>query len=170
METPKIVALVVFVAVLLVAVSVLSFRGSRRHRQKLRTAKTVYGRIQEMEDGQMIAYLRKIDPYVFEELILWAFRKKGFRVRRNKRYSGDGGIDGRVKINGQTFLIQDKRYTGHVSLAHVKAFDEVCRRRHRQGLFIHTGRTGEGSREVVWSSPRVSVISGSGLVELLREK
>lgn len=170
METPKIVSLIVFIVLLLAAVSVLSFHGSRRHRQKLRTAKTVYGRIQEMEDGQVIAYLRKIDPYVFEELVLWAFRKKGFKVRRNKRYSGDGGIDGSVEIDGQTFLIQDKRYTGHVSLAHVTAFDEVCRRHHRKGFFIHTGRTGEGSREVVWNSPRVSIISGSSLVELLRQK
>lgn len=52
--------------------------------------------------GQKIAYLRKIDPFVFEELLLEGFERRGFEVIRNRRYTGDGGIDGRVKIDGQT--------------------------------------------------------------------
>lgn len=55
--------------------------------------------------GQKIAYLRKIDPFVFEELLLEGFERRGFEVIRNRRYTGDGGIDGRVKIDGQTRLI-----------------------------------------------------------------
>ncbi|MEX6059375.1 restriction endonuclease [Enterobacter hormaechei] len=41
-----------------------------------------------------INYLRKIDPFVFEELLLEGFEAHGFRTIRNKRYTGDGGIDG----------------------------------------------------------------------------
>ncbi|WP_192840691.1 restriction endonuclease, partial [Enterobacter hormaechei] len=43
-------------------------------------------------------YLRKIDPFVFEELLLEGFEAHGFRTIRNKRYTGDGGIDGQVII------------------------------------------------------------------------
>ena len=55
-------------------------------------------------------YLRKINPYVFEELLLLAFERRGMRVIRNSRYSGDGGLDGQVLIDGERWLIQAKRY------------------------------------------------------------
>ncbi len=42
--------------------------------------------------GQKIAYLRKIDPFVFEELLLEGFERRGFEVIRNRRYTGDGGL------------------------------------------------------------------------------
>ena len=45
--------------------------------------------------GYKIAYLRKIDPFTFEELLLEGFESHGFRTIRNKRHTGDGGIDGR---------------------------------------------------------------------------
>ncbi|WP_407233716.1 restriction endonuclease [Escherichia coli] len=32
---------------------------------------------------------------MFEELLLEGFEAHGFRTIRNKRYTGDGGIDGR---------------------------------------------------------------------------
>ncbi|MGS6531656.1 restriction endonuclease, partial [Enterobacter hormaechei] len=44
--------------------------------------------------AQIINYLRKIDAFVFEELLLEGFEAHGFRTMRIKRYSGDGGIDG----------------------------------------------------------------------------
>lgn len=140
-----------------------------RHYRKRRIAKRVYGKIQGLDDRCVILYLRKIDPYVFEELVLVAFRKKGYRVYRNRRYSGDGGVDGMVRIGGRKVLIQDKRYQQHICLAHVEAFDEVCRQRKAHGLFIHTGRTGQGSKEVAWNSPRLDIISGDRLIALMKK-
>lgn len=158
-----------FIALAALLACVFCGTGNVRHYAKLRAARRVYEKIQELEDGQVMAYVRKIDPYVFEELVLLAFRKKGFRTYRNRRYSGDGGVDGKVRINGQTFLIQDKRYSGHINLCHVQEFEKVCRKRHRNGIFIHTGRTGAASRETVTDSDRISIISGSALVDLLRD-
>lgn len=159
-----------FIGLAVLLACVLCGAGNVRHYAKLRAARRVYEKIQGMEDGQMIAYVRKIDPYVFEELVLLAFRRKGFRTYRNRRYSGDGGIDGKVRINGRTLLIQDKRYSGHINLCHVQEFEKVCRKRHKNGIFIHTGKTGAASRETVTESDRISIISGSALVDLLKTK
>ncbi|WP_375491682.1 restriction endonuclease [uncultured Nostoc sp.] len=49
----------------------------------------------------VIATLRKISPYVFEELVLTCCKKQGWQIQRNFRYTGDGGIDGRVLILGK---------------------------------------------------------------------
>ncbi|MGM8474744.1 restriction endonuclease, partial [Enterobacter hormaechei subsp. steigerwaltii] len=73
---------------------------------------------------QKINYLRKIDPFVFEELLLEGFEAHGFRTIRNKRYTGDGGIDGQVIIGKYRYLIQAKRYRGHIALQHVQEFDD----------------------------------------------
>ncbi|HIG4575661.1 TPA: restriction endonuclease, partial [Klebsiella pneumoniae] len=87
-------------------------RRRRRHERKQASAVRVIDKINTFPHfGQKIAYLRKIDPFVFEELLLEGFERRGFEVIRNRRYTGDGGIDGRVKIDGQTWLIQAKRYT-----------------------------------------------------------
>ncbi|WP_248844390.1 restriction endonuclease [Escherichia coli] len=42
------------------------------------------------------------------------FESHGFRTIRNKRYTGDGGIDGQVKCGKHRYLIQAKRYRGHI--------------------------------------------------------
>lgn len=165
----KVVSVVAVLLLLFTLIVWFSIPGGRHYRKR-KTAKRVYGRIQELEDRSVIPYLRKIDPYVFEELVLVAFKKRGYRVYRNRRYSGDGGVDGMVRIGGRRVLIQDKRYREHICLTHVEAFDEVCRKRKARGLFIHTGRTGRGSREVVWNSPRLDIISGDRLVALLKKE
>ncbi len=54
-----------------------------------------------------------------------ALNAGGFEVIRNRRYTGDGGIDGRVKIDGQTWLIQAKRYTSYIAVGHVRDFSDL---------------------------------------------
>ena len=49
-------------------------------------------------NGKIIVYLRKINPFVFEELILSVIEDSNIRVYRNRRYTGDGGVDGMIKI------------------------------------------------------------------------
>lgn len=78
--------------------AVVFFRRSvrnRRHKRKQQSARRVLERIKTLPGfPQKINYLRKIDPFVFEELLLEGFEAHGFRTIRNKRYTGDGGIDG----------------------------------------------------------------------------
>ncbi len=77
---------------------------------------------------------------MFEELLLEGFEAHGFRTIRNKRYTGDGGIDGGVIIGKYRYLIQAKRYRGHIALQHVQEFEKLLKRHNCRGLFCHTGK------------------------------
>jgi restriction system protein len=71
--------------------------------------------------------------------------KQHYSIKRNKRYSGDGGIDGQVIIGRHCYLIQAKRYTNHINPAHVQSFMLLCQQRGKRGLFVHTGKTKQKS-------------------------
>jgi restriction system protein len=145
--------------------------SERRHRRYRATAERVYVRLRQLSgDGQRMSYLRKINPYVFEELLLLAFERQGYAVQRNTSYSGDGGLDGRVHINGECLLIQAKRYSRAITPAHVQDFDALLKRMGQRGLFIHTGRTGQKSRAASSSSQQLMIISGQRLLALLAGK
>ncbi|AEX08416.1 restriction endonuclease [Erwinia amylovora] len=145
--------------------------SERRHRRYRATAERVYTRLRQLSgDGQRMSYLRKINPFVFEELLLLAFERQGYAVQRNASYSGDGGLDGKVHINGECWLIQAKRYSRAIAPAHVRDFDALLTRMGQRGLFIHTGRTGEKSREVSQATPQLRIISGQRLLALLAGK
>ncbi|MDF7679923.1 restriction endonuclease [Enterobacteriaceae bacterium ESL0689] len=118
-------------------------------------------------NGQRIQYLRKINPYVFEELLLLALERQGLTVVRNASYSGDGGIDGRVIIDGQCCLLQAKRYSRAITPAHIRDFDRLLAQQSCCGFFIHTGRTGNMSRAISAASSRLYIISGQRLLDLL---
>ncbi|WP_312041997.1 restriction endonuclease [Erwinia sp.] len=179
MGSPQTIALLLSVnpllaaglVVLLVVVAWLFRRQTataRRHRRYRATAARVHQRLRELNgDGQRMSYLRKINPYVFEELLLLSFERQGLRVERNASYSGDGGLDGRVFINGECWLIQAKRYSRAISPGHVRDFDALLSRAGQRGFFIHTGRTGQMSRAVCRTSSRLKIISGQNLLRLL---
>jgi restriction system protein len=119
-------------------------RRLRAARRALRTIQAIRGAAAE---ARLFAYLRKIDPLVFEELVLCAIERTGAFVVRNRRYAGDGGIDGRAWISGMGWCaIQVKRY--------------------RTGFFVHTGRTGAAA----WTqlgNERIILLSGQRLVALM---
>ena len=139
-----------------------------RHRRYQRQARHILARLPQLAgNGQRLNYLRKVNPYVFEELLLTAFELRGYRIKRNRRYSGDGGLDGQVWIDGQCYLIQAKRYARTITPAHVAAFGALVRRERCRGLFIHTGRTGLKSREAQNASPNIEFISGQRLLDLV---
>lgn len=141
---------------------------SRRHRRYRKTAQRILMRLPELScDGARLNYLRKINPYVFEELLLLALEKQGLDVIRNHSYSGDGSVDGQVFIDGKRWLIQVKRYSRSISPQHVREFGELLAREGCCGFFIHTGRTGHMSRSVCSASPRLFIISGQWLLDLL---
>ena len=144
----------------------LTGRSSLRHQQKRRLAVKVYKRLIDIAPGAArMVYLRKVDPYAFEELILDALQRRGHKIVRNVRYTGDGGIDGRFFYNGHQFLIQAKRYSGHINSRHVQVLEELCRSQDSYGLFVHTGRTGRQSKSCNYE--KVTVVSGDLLLKLL---
>ena len=142
----------------------------RSHRRRIRAARRVLARIHGWDAARIFGYLRKVDPLMFEELILESFSCSGFRVRRNRRYSGDGGIDGQVRLNGAWAPVQCKRYSAHINPAHVADFAAVLRRRRvPAGLFVHTGRTGPASWDHA-TNAGVTIVSGQRLIALLRRQ
>ncbi|MBP2195059.1 restriction endonuclease [Pantoea cypripedii] len=157
-------------AVVVLAIIVLRPRtvSQRRHRRYQKQAARALLRLPQLRDeAARIAWLRKMNPYVFEEMLLTALSRQGLRIQRNDRYSGDNGSDGQVWINGRRWLIQAKRYSATISAAHVSAFGLLSEREGCPGLFVHTGRTGEVSREAFRHYNGIMLISGQRLLWLL---
>ncbi|ARD62976.1 TPA: restriction endonuclease [Citrobacter freundii] len=142
--------------------------SQRRHRRYQKQAARALLRLPQLRDeAARMAWLRKMNPYVFEEMLLTALSRQGLRIQRNARYSGDNGADGQVWINGRRWLIQAKRYSATISAAHVSVFGLLTEREGCPGLFVHTGRTGEVSREAFRRYDGIILISGQRLLWLL---
>ena len=119
----------------------------------------------------VIATLRRISPYVFEELVLTCCFEQGWQIQRNFRYTGDGGIDGRVLILGKLYVIQVKRYADYISPKHIKDF--VCcieGEGANGGFFVHTGITGQLSKQLIRRSDKIILVSGQKLVNFVLGK
>lgn len=143
----------------------------RRHKRKIASGDKIITKLNsfsgEFKNQQILSYLRKIDPFVFEELILSAFKLKGFSIIRNKSYSGDGGLDGTILKDNDVFLIQAKRYTNFVKTSHIKDFELLIDvKKANGGYFIHTGRTSSKSLSSFKNSSIV-IISGQKLIDLI---
>jgi restriction system protein len=136
----------------------------KRHKNYLKRAKRMHRKLARKPPREVFYSLRSVNPYVFEELILVAFNAIGFKVKRSKRYSGDGGVDGKVKIDGDWYFIQAKKYSGYINPSHVKDFKALCDRSGKNGFFIHTGKTGKESYNHVGNS--VKIISGNKLLRM----
>jgi restriction system protein len=149
-----------------------------RHTHNIKKAKQVQTTLSNFENDQYVfakqlTYLRKIDPFVFEELILNAYQQKGVKVIRNKRYTGDGGIDGKIIINGKLILIQAKRYKSYIAKHQILEFVDVVKKNNSDGgYFIHTGKTSANNFNLVKeintaNNLNIKVISGEKLLSLI---
>lgn len=116
--------------------------------------------------NQSISYLRKIDPFVFEEMLLSLMYERGFKIKRNKRYTGDGGSDGIFWIKGKKYHIQAKRYKSYINKSHMTEFINLISREKSGGVFIHTGKTGKQTQKLA-NDNDVFIISGKELIDLV---
>jgi restriction system protein len=145
----------------------------RQHQRKIGQGEKVLDKLQGFKGERVLArtlgYLRKIDPYVFEELVLHVLERQGIAVIRNESYSGDGGMDGEFVHKGCRYLVQAKRYEGTISARHVQDFAALVAERGQQGgLFIHTGRTPPAVYRGLRASQKITLISGQRLLDLIR--
>ena len=142
---------------------------SSRHQQYIRLAERV---LEQLRDGEVqlpkaLGILRKMNPYAFEELLLTCCHERSWKIERNFKYSGDGGLDGRVTIAGRLYLIQAKRYRGYINPKHIHDFHRVIQGEEAVGgFFIHTGRTSELSKELL-REYRITLLSGQRLVDFV---
>ena len=148
----------------------------KNHRQNIQTARLVLSQLRaqilSVEPDQalkiVIGSLRRVNPFVFEELLLHCFKDAGYQVVRNSRYTGDDGIDGRIYRDGQLYLVQAKRYAGLIDAAHLREFENTVRRYSATGgFFVHTGRTGNTAKAVSRQQGQVTLLSGLGLVDFV---
>ncbi len=124
----------------------------------------------EVELPMAIAMLRRMNPYAFEELLLTCCKEQGWQIQRNFRYSNDGGVDGRVVIAGNLYLIQAKRYTGHIKSEQIRDFYQAIHNEEADGgFFIHTGKTGALSKQLLQKC-KINLISGQRLVDFVLGK
>lgn len=163
-------ALIIFVSLLVLLKSGFFKKTSkeRRHTYHIKKSHQVFKKIEEIETWQQtLNYLRKINPTTFEELLLTALNQAGIKIKRNSRYTGDGGIDGVAYLpNGQKLIIQAKRYTKFVSKEHIAEFSDICHQQNGVGLFVHTGRT---PKTALAELPKnIKIISGERLIVFLK--
>ena len=151
------------------ALNAWRLRGSPSHRRNVKKSRTLLAKLSSLEhDGQALAYLRKIDPLLFEELTLSLLERRGILVLRSARYSGDGGLDGQFYWPGRGWhAIQCKRYGKAITPSHARDFAQLCARRFKGGVFVHTGRTGDSSQEALADSS-LFILSGSDLAGCAR--
>ena len=153
----------------------LRLASSPRHACNVRRSRQVLRAIRSFTEpgvaGRCFSYLRQVDPLVFEEVVLSALEDAGAFVLRNRRYTGDGGVDGVVWMATHGWIaVQVKRYSGHIDLQHVFDFlQEIRRGSFDGGVLVHTGRSGKGVREAIRNGG-VTLISGDGLLCLVRER
>ncbi len=142
-----------------------------RHNRNIRQARKILKKIRswggENLNARIFSYLRKIDPFVFEELLLESFKDNGYVIKRNKRYTGDGGIDGVVYDEDKTYFVQAKRYKNHINKQHIVDFSKRVTQYNVNGFFIHTGRTGKESSSLISQYQNIELISGSKLITLM---
>lgn len=145
-------------------------RAKTQHQKNVKKSKGVMKKVGRIKNpNKQVLYLRKIDHFLFEEVVLTALNSMGFKIKRNSAYTGDGGIDGEVKIKGKWYLIQSKRYSNYIDKTHVEEFLAVCRARKQPGLFIHTGQTGKETAAIFQSTRNVHCVSGH-LLSLMFDK
>lgn len=118
------------------------------------------------DGAKMFGLMRSMSPFAFEEMILTALSDRGFKIKRNGWYMGDGGLDGQFWIGRQKVLIQAKRYKNHIDRLHVEDFVKLCARKRCKGIFVHTGRTGKKAWDEANAAKHVEIISGQALLNL----
>lgn len=150
----------------------LKWKHTRNRRNAMKVWKTINNINGEYHQAKTFNYLRKIDPFVFEELLLSAFQHKGYYAIRNEKYTGDGGIDGQlINSNKETLLIQAKRYSNHIKRHHLEEFAETISKHPKAngGYFVHTGKTGPIIYKTLSKYPNIKLISGQKLISLLQK-
>jgi restriction system protein len=60
-----------------------------------------------------------------------------------------------------------KRYRGYINRQDVANFCRLLEQRHCQGFLCHTGRTGAAVHRLAERHPRMTIVSGQRLLDLL---
>lgn len=168
----KNLALMLISAIVVISIIYIVFFKKKRHHYKIKQGEKILAKIRSFEgeniNSRIINYLRQINPFTFEEMLLSLFNENGCKIKRNKRYTGDGGLDGKFKFNGKWYYIQAKRYSNYIRSTDVEALALLCRKKKVRGLFIHTGKAGKGSLSIEKANNHIMIITPEDLVQFIK--
>jgi restriction system protein len=123
-------------------------------------------RVPETDDEIWAAFIDRVDPYEFEDVVLDAYERTGFHVRRTKA-SGDEGLDGVLYAGSEAIGLQVKRYKGRVGAPMVREFiGSLAVFELDRGIFVSTGRLTQQARKAArWHG--VEILTGDPLRDLI---
>lgn len=159
------------------ALNAVRLRRHPHHRRRVDAARRALDTIRTFDGARRVpkafAYLRKLDPFVFEEVVLTGLEDAGAIVIRSRRYTGDSGCDGRFWHPGmgtRLGMVQVKRYASSIDPVHVESFARLLADSDgAPGLFVHSGRTGLDSYRAL-AGQALTLVSGDRLLDLLVER
>lgn len=112
-------------------------------------------------------YLLKMHPQEFEDLVCDLFRKMGYEVEHTQ-YSGDGGIDGYLKKDGELSILQCKRVKGSVGEPILRdLFGTMHDKGAKEGLVVTTGKVSMQASQWAANKP-IRIIERDELVNHIR--
>lgn len=158
---------IAFIALIICSVFWIQYAYGRRKFYRL--AKKLFRRWSSLPLSEQVHVLNTMHHFVFEEFVLLSLRHNyQANTKRNKRYTGDHGIDGCFTLNQCLFIVQCKRYKGYVKSSDLRQFHRQCRVRKVRGLFITTG---DVSQQLISSlPPTIIVITRATIMDFLRGK
>lgn len=131
---------VILLIVFFIFINMIASKYNKHEYRKMYSYK-LHNKLLSFNHKARLSYMHKIEPFLFEEYILTTLKAKKYRIKRNKKYTGDGGIDGRYKnkIFESWKYIQIKRYKNNIPSYMIYDFNELCLKHKTFGLFIYIG-------------------------------
>ncbi|GAB2856258.1 hypothetical protein GCM10027277_26080 [Pseudoduganella ginsengisoli] len=151
----------------------LSYFPGHQHnvRRSRRVLRKVRGFKEPGAGARCLAYLRRIDPLLFEEVIMSALEDAGLFVLRSQHYGGDGGGDGVVWIPGRGWCsVLCNRFRGQVHAADVRAIAwALAKSGYDGGLLVHSCLCVTALHAQL-DTARIALLGGDRLLRLIRER
>lgn len=128
--------------------------------------------IESQVKTDLLAKLKKVDPYYFQKVILLLLEKMGYGDFLETPKSGDGGIDGIInedKLGLDRIYVQAKRYSdSKVREGEVRNFIGAMSRDASKGVFVTTSSFDEKAlKKAHDASQKIVMIDGIQLVDLM---
>ncbi len=117
-----------------------------------------------------IESLRALSWRQFEQLVGEAYRRRGYSVEETGGRGADGGVDLKLRGNGETILVQCKRWrTQRVGVDKVRElFGVVTAERATGGILVSSGRFTNAAKSFAAGKP-LTLVDGPALSQLVRE-
>ena len=128
--------------------------------------------IQSQVKKELLARIKEVNPYQFEEIVLKLFQAMGFGEAKTTKKSGDGGIDGIIhqdKLGLDKIYVQAKRFTNSsVGEPAVRDFIGAMSGKTSKGIFVTTSDFDEKAKQKAKETDHtIRLIDGEELVKMM---